>query len=100
MEVRKVNRIHNSTTMAAPLECGVSLMVYDDNVITGQHTYIMDYNLVHNYEYILFLLSFYIAYPTSRSGLPLSLLNWLKNTSGQKPHASDFDSTLTTSSIT
>jgi hypothetical protein len=90
MEVRKVDRVHNSTAMAAPLESGVSLTVYDDNVVTGQHTYVVDYDSVRDYEYVLFLLSFYVAYPTSRSGLPLALLNWPKNASGRKPHASDF----------
>jgi hypothetical protein len=33
---------------------------------------------------------FSLAYPRSRSGLPLALLDWPKNASGQKPHAGHF----------
>jgi hypothetical protein len=50
MEVRKVDRVHNSIATGAPLESGVKLTLYDDNVVTGQHTYVVDYNLVHDYE--------------------------------------------------
>jgi hypothetical protein len=58
MEVRKVDRVHNSTAMAALLDSGVSLTLYDDNVVTGQHTYMVDYDLVHDYEYVFFCSSF------------------------------------------
>ena len=54
MEVRKVDHVHNSTAMGAPLESGLSLTLYDDNVVTGQHTYVVDYDLVCDYEYVLF----------------------------------------------
>jgi hypothetical protein len=58
MEVRKVERVHNSTAMAAPLDSGVSLTLYDDNVVTGQHTYVVDYDLVRDYEYVFLCSSF------------------------------------------
>jgi hypothetical protein len=44
--------------MQAPLESGVNLTLYDDNIITGQHTYVVDYDLVRDYEYVLFYSSF------------------------------------------
>jgi hypothetical protein len=50
MEVRKVDRVHNSVAMESPLESGVRLMLYDDNIVTGQHTWVVDYDSVRDYQ--------------------------------------------------
>jgi hypothetical protein len=59
MEVRKVDRVHNSIAMDSPLESGVQLTLYDHNIVTGQHTWVVDYDLVRDYEYVYNHFSFF-----------------------------------------
>ena len=36
MEVRKVDRVHNAIALKVPLESGMNLTLYDDNIVTGR----------------------------------------------------------------
>jgi hypothetical protein len=90
MEVKKVERVHNSIAMASPLESGLTLTLYDDNVTMGQHMWVVDYDLVRDYMYVrshnVFTM---ISYFNFSSGLPLALLDWPK-TKDSKPSVQDF----------
>jgi hypothetical protein len=50
MEIRKVDRVPYSVAVEAPLDSGVMLTLYDDNVASGQHMWVVDYDSVRDYQ--------------------------------------------------
>jgi hypothetical protein len=49
MEVKDVGRIPDSVAQASPLSSGVMLTVYDEIVVHGKHTWLVDYDMVRDY---------------------------------------------------
>jgi hypothetical protein len=49
MEVRNVTRMSDSEARAAPLSSGLILTVYDENVVDGKQTWLVDYDMVRDY---------------------------------------------------
>ena len=49
MEVRDVTRVSDSVARAAPLSSGVIVTVYDENVVDGKQTWLVDYDMVRDY---------------------------------------------------
>jgi hypothetical protein len=49
MEVRGSTRVSDSAARAAPLSSGVIVTVYDQNVVDGKHTWLVDYDMVRDY---------------------------------------------------
>jgi hypothetical protein len=49
MEVWDITRVSNSVARAAPLSSGVIVTVYDENVVDGKQTWLVDYDMVQDY---------------------------------------------------
>jgi hypothetical protein len=49
MEVKDITRIPDSIAWAAPLSSGVLLTVYDEIVVNGKYTWLVDYDMVRDY---------------------------------------------------
>ena len=49
MELKDITRVPDSVARAAPLSSGVILTVYDEIVVNGKHTWLVDYDMVRDY---------------------------------------------------
>ena len=49
MELKDITRVPDSVARDAPLSSGVILTVYDEIVVDGKHTWLVDYDMVRDY---------------------------------------------------